>query len=395
MRILFIAPRLPYPPLRGYQLRAWHQVRLLSQRHSVTLVCYSEARDSSEAFRRVANYCEEIITVPYRAYRSVAAVCGAIARGLPFQSAIYETPAMRCAIDRVLAEKRHEVAHVQLARMAGLLAGQTSMPRVIDLVDALSLNLRRRGSLDRGPLRQIAKAEANRLLKYEREICRSWDRAFVVSPIDRAAIGDFPNLIVNPSGVDLEEFSFQREGRNPHEILFTGNLGYFSNVDAISWFARAIFPRIAQQDPMAKLTIVGARPDRKVRALAKLDTRITAPGWVEKLPPYLHRCAVAIAPMRAGSGQLFKVLEAMACGAPMVVTRVVADATAAQNGRHVMVADTPEAFADAVARLMREGALAARIALEARALVETEYRWERSVSDLNAIYHSAIENRSA
>jgi len=392
MRILFITPRLPFPPLRGYQLRAWHQLRLLSRRHSITLACYSDAPDSSEALRQLSTYCEEIIRVPYRAWRSIGAVCIGLVRGKPLQSCIYETPEMRRAIGSLLAEKRHEVAHVQLARMAGFLDGETSIPRVIDLVDALSLNLRRRGSFDRGPLRLLANAEANRLLTYEREICCTWDRAIVVSPVDRAAIGDFANLSINPSGVDLEEFRFQSEGRDRHEILFTGNLGYFSNVDAITWFAREIFPPIARQNPRVKLTIVGARPHRKVRALAELDRRITVAGWVEKLQPYLRRCAVAIAPMRAGSGQLFKVLEAMACGAPMVVTEVVADAIAAQGGRHVMIADAPEAFAEAALRLMREESLASRIAREARALVETEYQWEQSVSDLEAAYLSVVEN---
>jgi sugar transferase (PEP-CTERM/EpsH1 system associated) len=391
MRILFITPELPYPPWRGYQLRAWHQLRLLSRRHRITLICYAEADDSSPPLRELSTYCEEIIRVPYRPLHSLRAILAGMTRGKPLQGCIYETREMRHAIGRLLAERRHDVAHVQLVRMAGLLEGETSIPRVIDLVDALSLNLRRRASFDRGPLRQLARTEANRLRRYEREICRSWDRAIVVSPLDRAAIGDFAHLLVNPSGVDLEEFSFHREGGNPHEILFTGNLGYFSNVDAISWFAREIFPPIAHLNPRAILTIVGARPDRKVRALAKLDRRITVTGFVEKLPPFLHRCAVAIAPMRAGSGQLFKVLEAMACGAPMVVTPVVADALPVENGRHLMIADAPEQFAEAVLRLMREEALASHLAREAHALVESRYQWEQSVSELEAIYHSVVE----
>src|SRR5271166_5062659 len=156
MRILFITPRLPYPPLRGYQLRAWHQLRLLSPRHEITLVAYTHRDDPVDARRKLAPYCEEIIGVAYHGWKSIGSICRGMVRGEPLQSCIYETPAMRDAIGRVLAEQRHEVVHLQLARMAGLLARDTGIrriPHVIDLVDALSLNLHRRGNFDRGPLR--------------------------------------------------------------------------------------------------------------------------------------------------------------------------------------------------------------------------------------------------
>ncbi|MGO9453012.1 MAG: glycosyltransferase [Candidatus Binataceae bacterium] len=300
---------------------------------------------------------------------------------------------MRRVIARLLSERRHDLIHVQLSRMAGLLEGATPIPRVIDFVDALSLNLRRRAAHDRLPLNLVARAEASRLLRYEREVCRTWDRAMVVSAVDRAAIGDFPNLGVNPSGVDLEAFPYRNEGREPSTIVFSGNLGYFSNVDAISWFAREIFPRIVREAPNAKLLIVGARPSRKVTALANLDPRIRIIGMVDLLQPYLQRCTVAIAPMRAGSGQLFKILEAMASGAPLVATSRAAEAIEAESGRHLFVADDAESFARAALRLIHEPALGASIAQEARRLVESHYRWESSVAELEESYRLATKQR--
>lgn len=391
MRILFIASRFPYPPLRGYQLRAHHQLRLLNVNHQVTLVCFSGADSSPETEENVRQHCYEVITVPYRPATMLARLCTGFLRGRPIQSAFHETSAMRRVIARLLSEQRHDLIHVQLSRMAGLLKEATPIPRVIDFVDALSLNLRRRAAYDRVPLKLLASAEASRLLRYEREVCRSWDYATVVSAVDRAAIGDFPNLGVNPSGVDLEAFPYRAEGRDGSTIVFSGNLGYFSNIDAISWFVREIFPRIAFEAPNAKLLIVGARPAWKIKALANLDPRITVTGMVDRLQPYLHRCAVAIAPMRAGSGQLFKMLEAMASGAPLVATSLAAEATEAENGRHLLVADNAESFVRCVLRLIREPALAACIAREARRLVESRYRWESSVAELEEIYRLVTE----
>jgi len=314
--------------------------------------------------------------------------------GLPIETSFYDTRAMRSAIARLLAEKRHDLVHALTVRVAGLLTGANSIPRVIDFVDAISLNLRRRAEYDRTPLRLAARVEARLVAGYEREICRTWDHATVVSPVDRAAIGDFPNLSVNSSGVDRDQFAYLRQNREPRTILFSGNLGYFPNVDAISWFARQVFPTILREEPNVRLQIVGARPGRRVRALARLNSRIAVIGQVDNLLPYLQRCRLAIAPIRAGSGQLFKILEAMASGAPIVTTSLAAAASGAESGLHLLVADGSEAFARAVLRLIREPDLAERIAFEARQLIEKRFRWEDSISGLDQIYHSVTSSRS-
>jgi glycosyltransferase involved in cell wall biosynthesis len=298
---------------------------------------------------------------------------------------------MRRLLFQILAEKRHDLVHVQLARMAWCVQGMISPPRVIDLVDALSLNFRRRSQRVFGPMKLATHFEAERLLRYEREICRNWDYATVVSVFDREAIGDYPNLKVNSSGVDFREFASSADERDPYAIVFSGNLGYFPNVDAICWFAREIFPRIRREEPRVKLLVVGARPARKVRALSRLDPQIVVKGFVDRPQAFLHRCALAVAPMRAGSGQLFKVLEAMACGAPLVATSLATAGTEAKSGTHFLLAQTPEVFAQQALRLIREPALARRIAGEARLLVERSYGWEQSVSDLEKIYGLATE----
>lgn len=393
MRILFVTAKSPHLPLRGYQVRAHHQLRLLSRRHRVTLVCFSSDESASADRAAAALLCEEVIVVAHRTAGMLAGLCGGTLAGRPMQTAMHETPAMRRTIGRLLAEKRHDLVHVQLARMAWCVEGMASLPRVIDFVDALSLNFRRRSGYDHALLRLAVRLEARRLLRYEREICRTWDHAMVVSPVDRRAIGDFSNLTVNRNGVDLAGCVLHAGGRDPYTILFTGNLGYFSNVDAICWFAREIFPLIRREEPRAKLLVVGARPGRKVRALAALDPRIAVEGFVERPQAYLERCGLAVAPMRAGSGQLFKVMEAMACGAPLVATNLATAGIEAERERHFLAAETPEAFARQVLRLMHEPALASRIAAEARLLLEGNYMWEQSVSDLEEIYRSVIEQR--
>jgi sugar transferase (PEP-CTERM/EpsH1 system associated) len=390
MHILFIAPRFPCPALFGYQVRAYHQLRLLSLRHRITLLCLSPEPPPAPALEDVARFCDRIVIVPHRPLGQIAGLLRGLASPRPLQSALFDTPALRLALRRLLAGERYDLAHVQLLRMAPSLDRDTPFPRVLDLVDALSLNMERRHRLDRGPTRWAAGLEARRLARYERHLCSTWDHATVVSEADRRAIGSFPNLTISHNGVDLDLFGFDPAPRDPGQIVFTGNLGYFPNTDAAVWFSREILPLVRREEPGARLCLVGARPRRAVRALARQDGALRVEGPVPDLRPYLTRSRVAVAPLRAGSGQLFKVLEALACGTPVVATPIAASGLDAEDGRHLLIAEGAEPFARQVVRLLRDEELCSRLAREGRRLVEQLYGWDRIVADLDALYESVL-----
>jgi glycosyltransferase involved in cell wall biosynthesis len=337
----------------------------------------------------VAPFCAALHTVPLGRPDMAWGLARAFGAGRPLQVGLFDVPAMRRAADALLAEQRYDLVHVQLLRMAPHFESAT-VPRVIDLVDALSMNMERRRDRDRAPLRWLADFEARRLLRYERRICRAWGRATVVSAADCEAIGDIPGVTVNPNGVDLAQFPFAPGPRPAHRIAFTGNLGYFPSVDAVVWFVEEVLPRVWREVPQATLHLAGARPSRALRRLAVADPRIVVTGPVPDLAAHLASCGLAIAPLQAGSGQLLKVLEAMAAGTPVVATSLATSGFAVEADRHCLVADTPDAFARQVLRLMNDPALAARLAAEARHLVERYYTWEHSVDALEAVYDAAL-----
>jgi len=386
MRILFIAARLPDPLTRGYEVRAWHQIRLLARRHRITLVGYTAGAPRPAALARLRTLCDEVHAVPLGLAGMAAGAVRGLWSGRSLQTSIYDTPAMRRVLRRLLAERRHDVVHVQMARMATLLEGIPSPPRVVDLIDALSLNMARRREHDPGVARWAASLERTRLAAQERHLCTTWDRALVASEADRRAIGDFPRLVVNSNAVDLAHFARRDVPRRPYDVVFSGNLGYFPNVDAIVWLAREVLPRVRAALPETTLTIVGARPARAVRELASLGTFVEVLGEVPDVAPYIGRASVAVAPLRAGSGQALKVLEAMACGTPVVATSRAAEGLDARDGVHLRIADGAAPFADAILELLDDRDTAAHLAGEAHRLVAARYGWESAVDALDAIY---------
>ena len=386
LKILFLTPRPPDRCFQGYRIRAYHQLRILGRRHRITLISFADPRAAGPLPSACAEFCERVVIVPLSRRRMAVSLLRRSFSHVPLQSAIYAAPAMRRAIRDALTREAFDLVHVQLARMAPYLPDVASARRVVDLVDALSLNMERRYRHDRGLSRWVAYVESRRLRRYEQTICATADCAMVGSPADCRAIGSPARLATVTSGVDPREFPFRREGRENDTVIFSGNMRYFSNVHAVLWFSASVWPLLKRMVPAARFHVVGAWPARAVRRLAEQDPSITVSGLVEHVHPCLSRATLAVAPLWSGSGQQLKVLEAMASGTPVVATALAADSIEARHGEHLLVADDPEAFAQCIAHLLRDPAAADHLAENGRRFVEDRYTWEHAAAQLETIY---------
>lgn len=275
-----------------------------------------------------------------------------------------------------------DVVHAQLVR-TGPLIEDLGVPVVVDLVDALSMNLERRSTHDRGWRRMASAVEARRLLPYERVLAGRAVAVAVSSADDAAAIA-VDGIEVIPNGVDLEAFAYRPHPRPDPVVVFAGNLGYFPNVHAAVILAERIMPAIRDRVPGARLVLAGARPARAVRQLAGDLVSVVADP--HDLGALVGSAAVTVVPMRAGSGIQNKVLEAMAAGTPVVTTGRVASAVGALDGEQVVIGEEPDELASAAAALLLDAGRAGRIAGAARRLVEHRFRWETSADAIEALW---------
>jgi len=389
MRILFITPRFPYPPLKGDQVRSYNQIRILSQKHSITLLSFVESREELNHVPMLKRFCSYIETMELSPLRSCLNVVLGLFSPLPLQTHYYYSSEMDKKIRTVTENNNFDVVHVQLIRMARYLAHFDKTPKAIDLIDALSLNMERRYRYDKGIFELGAYLEWQRVKRYEAEVCTQFDQVVVVSPVDKKVIGPFEKININPNGIDTEAFPFVLEGREPSTIIFTGNMGYFPNVDAVRWFSQNIFPLIKAQIPNVRFYVVGANPHKDIQRLGANENIITT-GFVDSIHKYLARATVAVCPMRSGSGIQNKVLEAMASGTPVVATEYVLGGIQATPGEDIIMANEPAEFAHQVIELLNNPSLRQRVAVKARQLIEKKYTWEISVRQLERIYEAAI-----
>jgi sugar transferase (PEP-CTERM/EpsH1 system associated) len=236
----------------------------------------------------------------------------------------------------------------------------------------------------------LYRREHRLLLEYERRMAREFAHSLVCTPRE---LEDFKRLIPGvpvscvSNGVDLEYFKPAARKKISGQVIFTGVMDYFPNVEGITWFCRNVLPLIRAEFPALSLTICGARPDAQVQALGRLPgVRIT--GRVPDVRPYLEESTVCIVPLRIARGIQNKLLEAMSMGLAVVSCSAASTGVEAVPGRDLEVADEPHAFASAVLKLLRDDAFRESMGRSARACMESHYRWEHQLQRLDEVVAS-------
>jgi glycosyltransferase involved in cell wall biosynthesis len=377
VRVLYVVTRSPHDPRKGDQRRSFHLIEHLARRHDITVAVLSPTLDEAD-LTGIGRLGVEVAHLPVRGWWRLA---GFFLDRRPFQVLPFAGSGVRKAMTSLADGK--DLVHGHLIRSVPALPEGT--PVVVDLVDAMSLNMQRRAEHDR-LLGWAARWEAGRMSRYERLVTERF--ATIVAAADDAAhLGGSPAVV--PNGVDLEQFPLSSEGRAPATVVFAGNLGYFPNADSAAILAEQVMPSLRRLVPDAVLVLAGSSPGSAVLRLAD-EHRVRVVADPADLGAIVAAATVAVVPMRAGTGIQNKVLEAMAVGTPVVTTDRVASATGAVDHEHVVVAEGTEEMAGAAAMLINDPPEAARIAGNARRLVEADFTWEAAARGVEAVWRRAV-----
>ncbi|MDX1616811.1 MAG: glycosyltransferase family 4 protein, partial [Candidatus Promineifilaceae bacterium] len=247
----------------------------------------------------------------------------------------------------------------------------------------------------RWPVALYSWLQVARLRRYERWACREADAVVAVSGADRRHLVDLDATLdptVIPNAIDTvqiqRELHEEAPATIPDQMLFVGKMDYRPNVDAALWFGRRIWPQIKERRPKASWLLVGQRPHRRLDPLRRLDgVHIT--GRVESVGPYLKQAQVMVMPFRVGSGTRLKLVQALAARLPVVSTTVGAEGYPVETGRHLLLADDPDRFAEAVITLLEDSTLRERMGM-AGAQLAARYDWRRVVPQFDRVYREVV-----
>ncbi len=393
--ILFLVHRVPWPPDRGDRIRSWHMFEALARLAPVHVAALADnADDAAIAREKMAPLCKSLAIESRNVSRPVA-LAQAVLRGEPVSNRLFKNAALARHVDALV--RGGAITHIVgfSGQMAQYLPADFGGPVLMDFVDVDSAKFATYAEQNkRQPLHWVHQREARVLGAYEAAVARRVDASLFVSEAEaalfraRSGLGaDTVRAVEN--GIDTARFNPELifdavDGSEGPLAVFTGQMDYRPNIDAVRWFATDILPLIRQRHAAARFAIVGRAPTDEVRALAKLPG-VVVTGEVHDVRPWLAAADAVVAPLLLARGVQNKLLEAMAMARPVVASAAAAEGIDVAAGEHLLVASDAESLAAAVGSLFDDREAAAMMGQAARARMIARYGWDARLAPLGEL----------
>jgi glycosyltransferase involved in cell wall biosynthesis len=399
MKILVLCPRMPRVDGKADSMTVYRLARHFAARHHLCLLTFEESDEDLKAAELLRRIGVDVRTVPLRRFESFWQMLRTGLSAIPLQAAYYTSRAMDHEVREAVQQFQPDLVYAHLIRMAPYALDIKGVRRVLAMQISQTLNYQRMVAHVRSPFhRMLYGVELSKVRRYEPLMLRRFDSCLLISPHDLKAIDgsdNHPNVFFSPHGVDTEYYRRRTDvNRDATTMLFCGVLETPTNSDAVHYFAEQIYPRIRSQVPTSRYRVVGRNPPASVQALARTDPSIEVVGSVPDVRPYYSEAAIGVAPIRIGAGMQNKLLVGMCLEQAMVVTSVANEGIGGTPGVHLLVADTPAEFADAVVSLARDPSKAAEMGRKAREFVEQGWSWEYWFDQLERHLESLVDKQA-
>lgn len=392
MNILYVVPYVP----NLVRVRPFNLIRSLSALgHRVTVFTLWTDESERADVAALREICHAVYALPMPTWRSMWNCMLALPSSDPLQSVYSWRPDLLSSVNGAAEFDLIHVEHLRGARYALYLKEHTALPVVWDSVDCITHLFRQAATSSKDRLRRWrSRFELGRTARYEGELVSAFDRVLVTSPTDKAKLADLSQttapIEVIPNGVALDYFRPDpAAAREPATLVISGKMSYHANITMVLHLVEKIMPYVWEARPDTRLQVVGKDPVRDIQDLGQ-HPAITVTGTVPDLPPYLQRATVAVAPITYKAGIQNKILEAMATATPVVTTPAAVSALQVKPNQDLMVAATPQAFAEAILSLLGDEERRRTMGKAARRFVETHHDWRAIAGRLTAVYKDVI-----
>ena len=409
LRMAVVYSRFPFPMMRGDQMTVAHLISFLAARgHVVDL--YTLAVDgelSNEQMRWLESACRTV-----RIYQQTwrAKLIG-LALGLlsmrPLQVSIFRNSRLKRDLTRAISSDEFDVVYCYYPRTAPAIPrsvkAKSATTSFLGLQLSQTLNTKRMARNERGWFKRlIYRIEAVLMGRFEAKVWQNFDKVVLIGPADVEAVKEqcrahgqpeIDNWIYGAHGTDTDKYVPAKQSEIvPGRVIFSGSMLYPPNIQAVLWFVDHVWPIIRAQIPEATLVVQGRNPSAKI---VELDGRdgIWVTGTVADVGVLIRSAQVCVNPMLAAGGMQNKLIEYMACNKAVVASSVANEGIMAPDNA-LVIADTPDAFAEAVIRLLEDPAATAQLGASARSYVLSNWTWEKHFLDLEDAFYSALDERS-
>ncbi|MGC2658231.1 MAG: glycosyltransferase [Bryobacteraceae bacterium] len=391
MKILWVKSDFLHPTNRGGQIRTLEMLKCLHRKHEVHFIAFDDGKNP-EGFRRSSEYCSRAYSVPHsvpprRSLRFAGQLVQGLVSRLPVSVQRYTSGRMKRQIERLLEHDRFD------SLVCDFLFPAMNIPDLSRSVlfqhNVESIIWRRHVEQASGSAkRAYFRLQARRMEILERAVCRQAGHVIAVSDIDRETMRELfgvEHTTAVSTGVDVQFFAPPPVAEVKADLVFVGSMDWMPNIDAMTYFANDILPLIRKERPNCRIAIAGRKPTPSIEDLARRDPNIIVTGTVPDVRPYLWGSTICIVPLRVGGGTRLKIFEAMAAQVPVVSTSIGAEGLPVEDGAHILLADSPELFAEKCLQLLGAEDQRKQLADRARDLVTARFSWEAVTRDFENV----------
>ena len=393
MKIFVLLPRIPYPLEKGDKLRAFNQIKQLAKHNEIILCALNDNPKVNEqdAFHALQPYCQSINFIKISKPQILLGLIRAFFKGLPMQCGYFYNRKAVKRIDTLIDKHKPDMLFGQLLRVAEYIRHK-DLPKAIDYQDIFSYGMKRRADIASFVTRPIYNMEYRRLCRYEAAIFEDFDVKTIISEPDRDL---FPHerrneILVIPNGVDHDYFKPQEQEKK-YDLVFTGNMSYPPNVNAVEYLANEILPIVWKTLPEVKMYIAGATPDPKVKKVA--SNKIIVSGWLDDIRDAYAQSRVFIAPMRIGTGLQNKLLEAMSMRLPAITSPLANASLGAKPDEEILIGSNAEEMAQHIITLLTDKEKAEHIAQAGYNFTNRVYDWGKATEILENAMASTLNSQ--
>lgn len=415
MEILWASHIIPYPPKSGVHLRSYHLLRGVAASHDVDLIAFiqdpwldvfypSRREGLEECARELGKLCRSVQFLPIDSQKRFGGKLRTAVEGLicPTSYTIrwLQSTQAHVAFAKAANRASYSLVHFDTIGLAPFRAHFSSTPASLGHHNIESHMLSRRGENERSfAKRMYFLLEGERVRRYEARVAGDFHLHITCSELDSQrlrAVAPSVHAVAVPNGVDADYFKPAHSPSAAPSLIFVGSLNWYPNVDAVMFLLREVWPMTKARHPQLRFDIVGSAPPKSVLSLASELKDVRVHGFVDDVRPLMDAAMLYVCPIRDGGGTKLKLLDAFAMEKCVIAHPMACEGIDVSAGINVCLAESAQAFADAIDRLVSDPATRLAIGRAARSLVVEKYAFSKIGHQLGDLFETtAADARSA
>jgi len=399
MKILQLNTQIPYPPTDGGKLSVFGITKYLSKRgHEIEFVSYCNKYPGNEVLKGLKKYCNPHFIIANTKNNVLKAAINLFSE-IPYNASKYRTNKLKFFLENFLNKQKFDIIHIDhlfLGWTVKTIRKHTDAPIVLRAQN-LEMNIMKRfaEAQNNFMIKKFALIQYKKFLKYEPLVCSGFDLCIMISKIDKKELLKFNpevNVISIPAGVDNTLLEIPKKEVIPYSLVHIGHTDWYPNYDALNWFINEIFADLVREIPTMQLFIYGGGNTYKFPIPSRLKKYIRVIGFVENLWKELQDKALAVVPLRIGSGIRLKILELLSTGTIVITTSIGKEGIDVENAKELLIANSKEEIIKKILDFFQGRYDVVKLRENGRKLIAENYTWSVIAAKFEKVYYELIEN---